>query len=162
MLLWRKPGAEVMTVLGCLFPVEMEGVAEAWSAAGEVISFSTAITSESISLSNSSLDPGLSCLEEGPPNPHSWSSSELGEVGWGRGGGEKGDHRRKSRTTSLLRKTWRHAAVIILVPRPRQAFCHLQYRKAVFACGESMGMRLLQSLLQNLHHMFACPVLKGL
>ena len=87
MLLWRKPGAEVMTVLGCLFPVEMEGVAEAWSAVGEVISFSTAITSESISLSNSSLDPGLSCLEEGPPNPHSWSSSELGEVGGG--GGEE-------------------------------------------------------------------------
>ena len=80
----------------------------------------------------------------------------------GGGGGEKGDHRRKSRTTSLLRKTWRHAAVIILVPRPHQAFCHLQYRKAVFACGESMGMRLLQSLLQNLHHMLACPVLKGL
>ena len=72
-----------MTVPGCLFPVEMEGVADAWSAAGEVISFSIAITSESISLSNSSLDPGLSCWEEGPPNPHSWSSSELEGEGEG-------------------------------------------------------------------------------
>lgn len=71
-----------MSVPGCFLTVEMEGVAEAWSAAGDVISFSTAITSESISLSNSSLDPWLSCLEEGPPNPHSWSSSELeGGVG---------------------------------------------------------------------------------
>ena len=57
--------------------------------------------------------------------------------GRGGGGGEKGAHRRK---------TWQHAAVIILVPRPCQAFCHLQYRKAVFARGKSMGMRLLQSL----------------
>ena len=126
----------------------------------------------SASVQPSLLNPSLSQTHRWTQGCHVWKRGHqthtLGHPlnwerwGGGRGGGEKGDHRHKSRTTSLLRKTWRHAAVIILVPRPCQAFCHLQYRKAVFACGESMGMRLLQSLLQNLHHMLACPVLKGL